>query len=101
MSGKGKSGLFGSSKQVAVERGLAEFRSGRPVIVTSGGEAVVVLPVDGMTDQALSSFRQLCAPSRPHLLITARHAPPLPLQRAGPPGFAIARLHGPAAIFSP
>src|SRR5262245_51645111 len=51
MSAKGKSGLFGAPKQVAVERGLAEFRSGRPVIIAAGGEAVAALPVDGMTDQ--------------------------------------------------
>ena len=100
MSGKGKFGLFGSSKQVAVERGLAEFRSGRPVIITSDSEAVVVLPVDGMTDQGLSSFRQLCAPSRPHLLITARRARALALDGNGPTGLAIGDLHGAAAIFS-
>jgi GTP cyclohydrolase II len=100
MSGKGKSGLFGSPKQVAVERGLAEFRSGRPVIITSDSEAAVVLPVDGMTDQGLSSFRQLCAPSRPHLLITARRARALALEGAGPTGLAIGDLHGAAAIFS-
>src|SRR5690349_14490721 len=41
MAGSGTSGLFGTPKQVAVERGLAEFRSGRPVIVTAGGVRVV------------------------------------------------------------
>ena len=68
------SGLFGVPTQVAVERGLAEFRSGRPVIVTSGKERTLVLPVDGMTDQGLVAFRQLCTPARPRLLVTARRA---------------------------
>ena len=47
MSGGAKSGWFGESRHVAAERGLAEFRSGRPVIITSETERVAVLPVDG------------------------------------------------------
>src|SRR5262249_13226053 len=100
MAGSGMSGLFGSPKQVAVERGLAEFRSGRPVIVTSAEERVLALPVDGMTDQGLASFRTLCAPGRPHLLVTARRARALGLDAAGPTGLAIGDLHDAAAIFS-
>src|SRR6516164_8597220 len=100
MAGSGTSGLFGTPKQVAVERGLAEFRSGRPVIVTSAGERVVALPVDGMNDQGLAAFRLLCAPGRPHLLVTARRARALGLDAAGPTGLAIGDLHNAAAIFS-
>jgi GTP cyclohydrolase II len=100
MSGKGKTGLFGAPKQVAVERGLAEFRSGRPVIITSGDEATAALPIDGMTDDGLAAFRQLCAPVRPHLLVTARRARALGLEGAGPAGLAIGDLHDAAAIFS-
>jgi GTP cyclohydrolase II len=100
MSGNGKSGLFGMPKQIAVERGLAEFRSGRPVIITSGGEAAAVLPVDGMADEGLASFKQLCAPVRPYLLITARRARALGLEGAGPTGLAIGDLHNASAIFS-
>jgi GTP cyclohydrolase II len=100
MSAKGKTGLFGAPKQVAVERGLAEFRSGRPVIITAGDEAVAALPVDGMTDQGLAAFRQLTMPSRPHLLITARRARALGLEGDGPVGLAIGDLHDAAAMFS-
>src|SRR5246127_5397490 len=100
MAGSGTSGLFGTPKQVAVERGLAEFRSGRPVIVTSAGERVVALPVECMSDQRLAAFRLLCAPGRPHLLVTARRARALGLDAAGPTGLAIGDLHDAAAIFS-
>jgi GTP cyclohydrolase II len=105
MAGSGMSGPFGTPKfgsptQVAVERALAEFRSGRPVIVTSAGEKVAVLPVDGMTDEALASFRLLCAPRRPHLLITARRARALGLDGAGPTGLAVGDLHNAASILS-
>ena len=94
------SGLFGVPTQVAVERGLAEFRSGRPVIVTSGKERTLVLPVDGMTDQGLLAFRQLCAPARPRLLVTARRARALGLNAIGPTGLAIGDVHDRAAVFS-
>ena len=100
MSADGKSGLFGKPEQVAVERGLAEFRSGRPVIMTSADAAVVVLPADGMDDDGLASFRLLCAPGRARLVITARRALALGIEASGPVGLAIGDLHSASAIFS-
>src|SRR5262249_8179177 len=94
------SGLFGAVEQITVERGLAEFRCGRPVILTSAEERVAVLPVDGMTDEALVSFRRLCSPGRPHLLITARRARALGLDGTEPTGLAVGELHDRAAIFA-
>src|SRR5438132_14250961 len=89
MSGNGRSGLFGDAERVAVERGLAEFRCGRPVILTAAGEVVAALPVDGMTSEQLTSFGLLCAPARPYLLVTARRARALGLDATGPLGLAI------------
>src|ERR671934_49007 len=63
-------------------------------------ERLVALPIDGMTDEALVSFRRLCGPARPHLLITARRARALGLEGAGPTGLAVGDLHDRAAIFS-
>jgi GTP cyclohydrolase II len=100
MAGSGTFGLFGGPEQVAVERGLAEFRSGRPVVVMSGDKGVMVLPVDGMTDEGLASFRLLCAPARPYLLVTARRARALGLDGAAPTGLALGDLHDRSAIFS-
>ena len=94
------SGLFGTPTQVAVERGLAEFRSGRPVILTWNGERTLVLPVDGMTDQTLVAFKQLCAPARPRLLVTARRGRALGLNAIGSTGLAIGDIHDRAAVFS-
>ncbi len=100
MSANGKSGLFGSIEQVAVERGIAEFRSERPIIMTSESEAVLVLPVDGMTEERLASFRLLCAPARPRLVISARRARALGIEADGPVGLAIGELLSAAAVFS-
>ena len=94
-----KTGLFGAPEQVAVERGLNEFRAGRPVLLASAEESAVLLPVDGMTDAGLSAFRQLCRPARPYLLITARRARTLGLD-AMPVGLAIGDLYDTAAIVS-
>jgi GTP cyclohydrolase II len=100
MIDSGESGLFGAPEHVAAERSLAEFRCGRPVIVTSGGEALMVMPVDGLTDAGLASFRLLSAPSRPYLLVAARRARALGLEVAGPAGLAIGDLHNAGALYA-
>jgi len=82
-------GLLGKPGHVAVERGIAEFRSGRPVVISKGGVAALALPIDGMTDGRLASFRRLCAPAEPHLVITERRAQALGLSATGPIGLAV------------
>jgi hypothetical protein len=54
---------FERAEQIAAERAIAEFRSGRPVIVTGTHGAIVALPVDGLTEDRLASFRA-CARRR-------------------------------------
>ena len=83
--------MFGDAERVAVERGLAEFRCGRPVILTAAGEVVAALPVDGMTSEQRASFGLLCAPAKPYLLVTARRARALGLDATGPLGLAIGK----------
>jgi GTP cyclohydrolase II len=100
MTGSAESDLLGKADQVAVERGIAEFAAGRPVILTSRSESALVLPVDGLTDAILAGFRQLCAPARPYLLITARRARALGLDAAGPTGLAVGELHSAASLLS-
>ena len=100
MAGSRKVGLFGVPEQVAVERGLAEFRAGRPVIIASRQDSVLALPVDGMSDASLAAFRQLCSPARPYLLVTSRRARLLGIECEGPSGLAIGDLHNTAVIFS-
>src|SRR5215475_11223786 len=82
-------GLLGKPEHVAVERGIAEFRSGRPAVITRSGVAALALSVDGMTDTRLAAFRHLCAPVEPHLVITDRRAQALGLPSAGATGLAV------------
>ncbi len=65
--------LFGTSEQVGVGRGLAEFRAGRPVLIANG-ETLITLPVEGLDAERLAAFRALCEPIPPRLVITARRA---------------------------
>lgn len=65
--------LFGTSDRVGVGRGLAEFRAGRPVLVTNG-DTLITLPVEGLDGKRLAAFRELCAPMMPRLVITASRA---------------------------
>ncbi len=100
MSGNGKSGLFGDAGQVAVERGLNEFRSERPIIMTAKNEVAVVMPVDGMTEERLGAYRTLCGAAQPRLVISSRRARALGVESAGPVGVAIGELHTAAALFA-
>jgi GTP cyclohydrolase II len=85
---------------VAVERGLAEFRCGRPVLITGTGETIVAMPVDGMDDERLASFRRLVAPARPYLVITARRAHALGFEVGGSAHIALSDRDRAAAIES-
>src|SRR5712691_6374673 len=84
------SGLFGVPGQVEVERGLAEFRGGRPVRITTPEKAVIALPVDGIDARRLAAFAAFTAPTPPRLVITARRARALGLDVAEPVAIALA-----------
>jgi GTP cyclohydrolase II len=84
-NGHAGSGVFGSPDRVLVKRGLAEFRSGRPVVVsTHDSKFLLTLPVDGLDQARLHAFEQLCAPAKPRLVVTARRARALGIEAAGP-----------------
>jgi GTP cyclohydrolase II len=84
------SSLFGAPGQVEVERGLAEFRGGRPVRIITEGQSVVALPVDGIDAHRLTAFAAFTAPALPRLVITARRARSLGLDASEPVAIALA-----------
>jgi GTP cyclohydrolase II len=83
------SGLFGVPGQVEVERGLAEFRGGRPVRISTPGQSIVALPVDGIDARRLAAFAAFAAPVQPRLVITARRARALGLDVSEPVALAL------------
>lgn len=76
--------LFGTQAQVGVGRGLAEFRAGRPVVISSSGETLLCLPVEGLDKSRLSAFRALCAPIVPRLVLTGLRARSLGIESNEP-----------------
>src|SRR5438874_9042357 len=90
--------LFGSAEHIAVERGLAEFRSGRPITITAAGEAALAMPVDGMDDARLAAFRRLCGPAVPYLVVTSKRGRALGVDAKAPLGLAIGGEESAAAI---
>ena len=66
--------LFGDKGHISVSRGVAEFNSRRPVLVTAQNERLLALPVEGLDDARLAEFTALCAPCEPYLVITSRRA---------------------------
>lgn len=84
------SSLFGTSGQIGVSRGVAEFQAGRPVLITDHGKMLLALPVEGLDAQRLAEFKALCAPILPRLVITARRARALGLDAATPVALRLA-----------
>ncbi len=82
--------LFGTQAQVGVNRGLAEFHAGRPVLIAGTGETLLTLPVEALDARRLAAFVALCAPAAPRLVITARRACSLGLDAGGPVALNIA-----------
>jgi GTP cyclohydrolase II len=77
--------VFGSPDRVLVKRGIAEFRSNRPVIFSSqASKFLIALPVDGLNAARLAAFDHLCHPAKPKLVVTARRARALGIESAGP-----------------
>ena len=91
---------FGPAAHIAVERALAEFRSGRPVVIDSSSGSIAALPIDGMTDARLAGFRQICAPAQLHVVITASRARALGLDATNPVGIALPEGVNAATLFS-
>jgi GTP cyclohydrolase II len=88
--------LFNDPDYVAVDRGLAEFRAGRPVLLIGNGETIAALPVEGLTAARLAAFREFCAPAQPHLAITAQRAQALGLK--GPLALNVAHADADAIL---
>lgn len=70
-------GLSGDPGRVAVERAVAELRSGRPVAVVEGESRLLVVGVEGL-DEALCTQLDGAAGGRGHLVL-----PPARLRRLG------------------
>jgi GTP cyclohydrolase II len=100
MRADAKTSLPGDPTQVAVERAVSEFRSGRPVLITAAGGSITALPVDGMTEAMLIAFRLLSRPLRPFLLVTARRARVMGVEASGPTGISLDECSSAGEIFS-
>ena len=83
-------GPFGTANDIAVQRGIAEFQAGRPVVIADADEMIVALPVDGLTDATWSAFKALCSTVAPCLVITKRRARVIGLDVPGPVFIAVA-----------
>ena len=102
-NGNGHAGsvVFGSPDRVLVKRGLAEFRSGRPVVFSSEtAKFLIALPVDGLDEARLHAFEHLCAPAQLRLVVTARRARALGIESDGPVALKLANGIDAAAIYS-
>jgi GTP cyclohydrolase II len=99
-NGHAGGGVFGSPDRVMVRRGLAEFRAGRPIIVSSGSSNIIALPVDGLDAARFAAFAAMCAPAQPKLVVSARRAHELGLDATAPVTLPLPEHADAAAIYS-
>src|SRR6476661_4173485 len=100
-NGHAGSAVFGSPERVLVKRGLAEFRSGRPVVFSSQTvKFLIALPVDGLDEARLHAFEQLCAPAQLRLVVTSRRARALGIEANEPVALKLTEGIDAAAIYS-
>ena len=64
---------FGPTRHVGIARGLAEFRSGRPVVFRAK-HSIIAMPIDGCDAPRLNSFSRLSETTPPSLGITGQRA---------------------------
>ena len=65
--------LFGGDRsQLIVERAIAEFRAGRPVVIDSDGDSTLVAPVEGLDSPALAALDGLAGGAARLVLSGAR-----------------------------
>jgi GTP cyclohydrolase II len=76
--------LLGATNDVGVQRALAEFRTGRPIVLNGKGERILALPVDGADHDAMAAFKALCRTAPLRLAITAKRAKALDIEASGP-----------------
>ncbi len=76
--------LFGDWGQVQVTRGLAELRSGRPVVVSGEGETLLALPVENLDPRRIAAFAAFCAPKPLRLIVAAPRAHALGIETTAP-----------------
>ncbi len=92
--------MLGTPDRIAVERGLAEFRCGRPIIVESENETLVALPAEKIDDACWAAFTACCAPAEPFLAVTRQRARVLGLGSDGPAALRLLRTAGIEQILS-
>lgn len=76
-------GLFDTANERAVDRAIAEYRAGRPVVVQDGAEALMVLNVEALDDRVATALDAL-APGKAHLILPAARLRRLGLDRHQP-----------------
>src|SRR6516165_130966 len=96
----GGSNLLSTKGQISVSRGVAEFHARRPVLIRGDRETLLALPVEGLDAQRLAEFTNLCVPTVPRLVITARRALALGIKAKTPVVLQLATGLGAGAVIS-
>lgn len=91
--------LSHASGHIAVERAVAEFRAGRPVVV-GATSSIAAMPIDALDMPGFQLFRDQWSPARVRLLVTAQRANALGIGAEGPVVLSQGEHEDPGAFVS-
>jgi GTP cyclohydrolase II len=85
------SALFGDEEHLSVSRALAELQARRPIRVSAPGQVLFALPVEGLDDQRLHEFVELCGANAPELIVTQQRARAIGIDASTPMALSLSR----------
>ncbi len=85
--------LFGSRNYTDVSRALGELQARRPIRIDTTGEALLALPVEGLDDERLIEFEELCQPAELNLIVTQQRALALGIKSAAPLSVPLSKMN--------
>jgi GTP cyclohydrolase II len=88
-----KSLLFGSRDYTDVSRAVGELQARRPIRIDTTGEALLVLPVEGLDDQRLIEFEDLSRPAELDLIVTQQRAHALGIRSPTPLSVTLSEMN--------
>ncbi len=94
-SALGLDSLFGADPNLATDRAAAELRAGRPIVIDSAGEAVIVAALDGVSPSLFAAFAGL---DKSILCLSAERARAIGIEADGPIAIPLAAIDGAAAL---
>ena len=91
--------LLGSKEYISVSRAVSELRARRPIRISASGESLLAVALDGLDEQGLSDFADLCGPTELKLVVTRQRARSIGIKASTAMALPVSQMVGMSTIF--